>query len=133
MDPKVRWLEVFGIAFVFVRAIAGLTGCPFPGDKIDKLVVESKNVSPAAWTVKLWKEPGPNIHPCTLPRVSTYCFCWEVERREHSKAPTTKAMMMKPPTDTMMTITKMWFSPPVIPNFPLTYHNYCCKNSVSII
>lgn len=48
----------------------------------------------------------------------TYFFCWELERREHSKAPTTNAMMMKPPTDTMMTITRMWFSLPGIPDFP---------------
>lgn len=67
VDPKIRWFEVFRVAFVLVRAIAGLAGCPFPGDKTNHLAVKGQNVPPAARIVELRKEPGPNTHPCRLP------------------------------------------------------------------
>lgn len=40
-------------------------------------------------------------------------------RRVHRKAPTTTKMMMKAPTEMMMTMTRMWFSPvPPTPDLP---------------
>lgn len=45
-----------------------------------------------------------------------YFFWWDVVRRVHRKAPTTTKMMVKAPTATMMTITRMWFS--LVPDLP---------------
>jgi len=46
-----------------------------------------------------------------------------VVRRVHRKAPTTTTMMVNAPTDTMMTITRMWLSPvPDMSGFPESWN-----------
>lgn len=75
MDPKIRRLEVFRVAFVLVRSIAGLASCPFPEGQINRLVVRGKNVLPGECVSSTqrsvcvcmcaWNKSEPN--PCRSP------------------------------------------------------------------
>lgn len=58
-------------------------------------------------------------------------------RRVHRKAPTTTKMMVKAPTEMMMTMTRMWFS--LVPDLPeqrretgLDWKHFCASMSINI-
>lgn len=100
VDPKIRWFEVFRIAFVLVRAIAGLAGCPFPEDKTNCLAVKGQNVPPAARIVELRNEPGPNTLPCKVAMTLSLILTFSAGRWSGAST-----IRLPPPT-------RWWWSPP---------------------
>lgn len=131
MNPKIRWLQVFGVSLVFMGAIRGLWGSALSArgrtwqqrSKADLNYAEynGEGTQGGSWTADLIKkEAGERKFGW-----ASYFFWCDVVRRVHRKAPTTTTMMVKAPTEMMITMTRMWFSllPPT-PDLPREENNW---------
>lgn len=118
VNPKIWWLQVFGVSLVFVGAIWRLWGSPFSAGENTGTHKSMTSFNERRWPkyMKKWLKigevgtKGNGEFRNKKHHWVSYFFWWDVVRRVHKKAPTTTTMMVKAPTEMMITMTRMWFS-----------------------